>query len=373
MTACAVPLREVEVCAPVAESTSDEEGLFGLELGLEDLPLGRTVVAIQIVGNEAVSSATVRRSIETSIGDGFDETSVAADVRRLWRLEVFEDVHVRAVRSGEGVKLVYEVAERPVVSAVQVATGHDATSMIDDREAAPFRALPGAIFDPARIRRMEARAEHGLNRLGHLRPRVAVHATRTDAAVQLCVELQAGPRHRIESIEFDVADASEAALPAGTAVIDELRPLLGGDEVNVVGGIYRPDLMEEARARVLAALYERGRVSAFVGEPEVDVGDDVVTVRLPLTLGASYRIRRAEVVGAEPLDAVEALVGELFVRSEVMSALERVQARERSGGRAVVVTPETTLEVVQGEGLVDLRFVVDDPPDERESTEARTP
>ncbi len=85
-------------------------------------------------------------------------------------------------------------------------------------------------------------------------------------------------------------------------------------------------------------------------------------MRGALTWGAVYRIRDAEVVGAEPMDAVEALVGGIFVRSEVMSALERLQTRERNTrGDAVVVTPDTTLVVEDGEGLVDLRFVVAEP------------
>ena len=80
---------------------------------------GLIVREIKITGNVQVQEGTIRGAIRLREGDPYTDKAVQADVDRLWRLGLFEDIETALERVPRGARVVFRVIERPVVKAVR--------------------------------------------------------------------------------------------------------------------------------------------------------------------------------------------------------------------------------------------------------------
>ena len=85
------------------------------ETALVDLApfAGKSVAAIDVVGQETTRERVIRREIQTAVGEPLSLETVEADVVRLDNLSIFAEIRVEAASAGEGVRLVYHFKEMP--------------------------------------------------------------------------------------------------------------------------------------------------------------------------------------------------------------------------------------------------------------------
>ena len=74
---------------------------------------GRTVSAVELVGNEVTRDEVIRREIHARAGEPLDPEAVGQDIQRLDNLSIFAQVLVTAEPEGEGVRLTYRLKEMP--------------------------------------------------------------------------------------------------------------------------------------------------------------------------------------------------------------------------------------------------------------------
>lgn len=101
--------------------------LFVISLGLTNLsPMpaeaqekeGQLVTAIEVEGNEAVSSSTILSKIKTKVGKPFSQAVVSEDLKRLYSLGYFSDVRIELQDYQEGLKVTFYVVEKPVLDNI---------------------------------------------------------------------------------------------------------------------------------------------------------------------------------------------------------------------------------------------------------------
>lgn len=79
---------------------------------------GEKVVAIEIRGHNRIEPSTIRARLKTKEGDLFSSESVREDIRGIYQLGFFLDVRVESEAAEGGVKVIYEVTERPTVTEI---------------------------------------------------------------------------------------------------------------------------------------------------------------------------------------------------------------------------------------------------------------
>lgn len=341
--------------------------------------VGATVVKIELEGHRAVPERILQSAIATRVGEVFERAAVAADIRRLWRLEVLADVQVLMIPESDGVALTYRVAERPLIGDISV--------IVDGRARRPDNAdrhwrriwlMRGGVYEPWRLRRA---ADYALSRYrddGHLRARARVATgpefgpesdvggelgrgvrSAGSAPMSVCFAAELGPKYQLQDIAFTGNQKlSDQTLRA------ELQNAEG--KVNVRGGRYRPDWLVRDLVRVQALYYERGYLTAELGAPELELDDErsVARVVVKVEEGPQFRYGAIEIVGepAGPRSGYRKLFagrpGDVFVRSQVMAWIRELERRERTAGReSARVTPLT--EVHRERQVVDLRIQID--------------
>lgn len=340
--ACARPIMATASVRPSRGTVCDATELPRAPASPELVALpedGVRVERISVAGTVRVRAASVAAVIQQRTGAIFDRERVAADVLAIWALEVFDDVRVRWVPAGDGIELVYEVRERPVVGRV-IARGR-----------APHRielgVEAGRLYEPERIQRRAVELEQRLIDTGHRRARVAVTGRSRGDRVDLCVEVVPGPRVLIDRLEI----AGNSRLSS-----DAIRAELSTEEgrINAPGGVYRPDVLADDVLRISGAYYDLGMLDAHV-EPRVRETAHAIRVTIEIEEGPVYRIGKLELRGpgragsGRRRELLGLRSGEVFSRRRFLEGIARIEAHERG---EISIEPKTVLH--RERGLVDV-------------------
>jgi outer membrane protein insertion porin family len=78
------------------------------------------VIRIDIKGNRRVETDLIRINISSKVGEPLSAESVRRDIKNLYKLGFFEDVSAEVERTPEGLVLIYNVKEKPVVVDVRI-------------------------------------------------------------------------------------------------------------------------------------------------------------------------------------------------------------------------------------------------------------
>jgi outer membrane protein insertion porin family len=301
---------------------------------------GGVVSSVAVKGVEPHLAQTLQSVVTIHPGDRIDHDQVAENVRKLWALGMFSDLEVEVATTHLGAALTFVVKQQPKIDHVYLM-GPGA----DRLELRRLRWLVGAPYDPQRIGRMVDDTRRAYIQDGYLDAKII--ASRSVGSVGLCVDADPGPRVRIGSVHF----SGQHAIPERELV----AAIHGGDSgINHVGGIYDREALADDYVQLQYLLYEHGLVAATLRDPHTSRHGDRIDVEIPIDKGAVFRIGRLEVraLGGEHV-STGLTPGQVFVRSHVIAAIERI--RERVGGDAVVV-PVTRLD--NEHHTVDLVFEI---------------
>jgi outer membrane protein insertion porin family len=81
---------------------------------------GRTksVTAIEVKGNKAISTNTIVSKMKTRVGNPYSENVISEDLKRLYLLGFFSDIKIDTEDYKDGLKVVVSVVERPIIEKI---------------------------------------------------------------------------------------------------------------------------------------------------------------------------------------------------------------------------------------------------------------
>ena len=269
-----------------------------------------TIERVEVAGVDANLATNLRRELATKPGMTVIDAPIGDDIRRLWKLGVASDV---AVEQQAGTVL-FVVSPQPIIHTV-VRKGGDKLAQ------ARFRQLEATTYEPARVQRMTEALRESYVRDGRLDARVeARHRTHTPTAgsqanvVDVCVELDPGPRVTIGKVEF----------PGRKAVPEKaLLKAMRSKTINHVGGMYNEEAMQLDQLLIQVEYWDRGFADMHVGEPKLSRSGKHLVLSIPITEGPIYRL------GKITLDVPARLpikTGDTFSRSQIIKTLDAIRA-----------------------------------------------
>jgi len=143
-----------KAAAPAAEAAKPESA-SGPALTLDEVK-GRRVVGVDVKGLDRVSPGKAKAALRVKAGQVLELPNVVEDVQELWALGQFDDVRAEARLDGDGVRLVYVVSERPLISDIRIEGNMEASAL----DLLPAIALEkGAVLSWDAIRKSRAAVE----------------------------------------------------------------------------------------------------------------------------------------------------------------------------------------------------------------------
>lgn len=261
------------------------------------------VESIEFVGLRRVSKGELIQRIKSKVGEEFSSEIMSEDLERLYSLDRFgsSDLTVPPVKAKAlrgkvgGVRIVFTLVERPVITRVKV-TGAKAFKTSELQTA--VKSEVGQIFDDYRAEQDVLRLKELLLEKGFLYSSVSYKNTATKAGdVRLAFETSAGPQVTIEELNytgvffFDDPDLFEDL----QGFKSKPRSYFGfGEE----GYFSRANLMNDLS--IIARFYRsRGFLDATVALDKLDFNDDrdEVSIHVKVNEGPRYSVRKVVIQG----------------------------------------------------------------------------
>ena len=319
-----------------ARERAKEKGVL-----LSDNPQPQTISEVRIQGARKVEADAVLVQIQSRIDRKPDRKTLQGDVRRLWAMDIFQDVQVIA-RSGanDSIILVFQLTEKPSIDEVLYEGNRD-ISKDDIAEVVDLK--PFQVLDVARIKANVSKIQKLYIDKGYflaqvsydIRPSTGTADQKTDkglldfltgdeadrqevmrgmkapdddgAAAARPEKQEAG---QFVDVVFTVTEAAKVKVEKITFVgndsisADELAPVLRTRENHPLGiitewGTYKVEGSEIDVLAVEAVYQDKGFINVKVGKPHVELSADKtrLTLTIPITEGTQYRLRTLDVAG----------------------------------------------------------------------------
>jgi outer membrane protein insertion porin family len=160
---------------------------------------GRVVEEVRVLGNAQVSTAIIRNSIRTKVGDRLDPATVEEDYQRIYGLRKFSDVQARVEPTATGVNVVFVVTEQRQVKGISFQgnrkIGTPALLGVVDVRV-------GEAIDPFRVALARGAIEEQYRNRNYPFARVTVDQAALAERGEVVFRIVEGPNVRIRNINF---------------------------------------------------------------------------------------------------------------------------------------------------------------------------
>ncbi|MBI3321192.1 MAG: outer membrane protein assembly factor BamA [Candidatus Omnitrophica bacterium] len=253
---------------------------------------GMRVVAVGVSGTKTIAKETILAKVQTKPGGLYQDAVVSEDIRRLFALGYFTDVHVDVDTSSEpeGVAVVFVVKEKPAVESIHVEGNR---FLQPSRVLELFGMKHGELYDPRRLRQGVdlVKAEYARKGFSQCEITSRVQADEAANTATLSLLIDEGPRMRI----------TQVLVEGNQAFSDRrVRSLL---KTKARGwfrsGVYEEQVLEEDLERIRAFYRRQGYQDIDVSEATYrDPAGRGLYVHLTLREGLQHRIGAVKLEGA---------------------------------------------------------------------------
>jgi len=328
----------------------DEELLEGMlafpEVAAE--VFGQPISEIRFRGNRRVESEAMMLELDSSHGELVATQKLAKDLRRVWALGYFEDVHVEGELTAAGVILTYVVKERPSVRKI-IVEGNDKVKLDDINEVLDLEK--NEVLDPGKVRANVEKIKAIYTEKGFFLAEVDFAIRPVEDArgeVDIVILVSEAAEVIVRSVDF----VGNKALTG-----QDLRKVMGtrvGGYLSLItkraGGVYNRDMFAQDYAVLRSYYADQGYLDADLVDHEVALSADrrFVHITIPVKEGPQYFIGSLgakELVGREetPLFDDEVLmesiapvlkVGDVASVTKVHTIRESIERRYKDAGYA---------------------------------------
>ena len=314
------------------------------------------VASVEIRGNRRISDHRIEQELRTRPDRFYDRNTVLSDIHRLTEMNVFENVTFEVIPVESGMKVVFLVTERPVITKV-IYHGNQG---INERELGGRAGLtandPLSVFsiESARRRLVDYYHEEGFNQ-------ATVESTVGNPNPgDVVFRINEGPKERIRKMQI-----------LGSSIVTEARLKKIVLSRGPFGGFFpyannKADLSKiDKDVDVLAAYYHNlGFLTATVGRRlEYDRSGKWLTVTFVVNEGPRFRVNEVQIIGNEFIqedslrNRLELLPGDMYdgtlLRRDVG---ELTYGYGELGFIYAEVTPQTVMR--DEENIVDLVYKI---------------
>jgi len=92
----------------------------------------KNVTAMEVIGNKAISTNVIISKMKTRIGSAYQENIISDDLKRLYLLGFFSDIKIDTQDYKDGLKVIINVVERPIIEKISFS-GISRITMKDDK------------------------------------------------------------------------------------------------------------------------------------------------------------------------------------------------------------------------------------------------
>src|SRR5262245_25399581 len=313
---------------------------------------------VQVRGNQRIESAAILARVTEKPGDPVNAAHTAGGLRAVCALGFFRDVQVYEEQGSEGVLLVFQVQENPVIRQVTISGNeHIDSEKIKDN----LTLTTGATLDYPLLFENRQRIEGLFRAEGYYLAKVRSEVDPLPGdAVAVHFEVDEGKKLKLRRIEFVGNERkTDAELSEGLKTQTWHWYSWATSWLDKSGTYSEPVFMQDLDT-VNKKYLDDGYVRVDVGAPEVKPEADGLVVQVPVREGDQYHLGTAQLTGDDTVDfaklheQLKLADGAVFSRAKLNADLETIQSHYTDRGFFMAqVQPRTQVDEAQKQVDVD--------------------
>jgi len=296
-----------------------------------ELEARRSVVQqILVAGNRRIEADAIKAVIGTKVGEPLASTRLAEDVRRIYGLGFFHDVRVEVgAEASGGAVVTYVVDENPVIRQVSI-TGNEEIASDDIKDKLTITV--GSTVDYPLLLENSTRIEQQYQAKGYYLAKVKyVLEPMGEGAVGVNFDVTEGKKLRLRAIDFS---GNEALSDSQLEKVMQTKPWGLTSYVSQLwdsSGLYSEPIFYQDLDKIQRLYMDDGFIRVAIGDPQVDVNEDGIVVKVDVTEGPQFLVGTVDILGDETMDRgqlfalVELEPGEVFSRSTLSGDVDRLR------------------------------------------------
>lgn len=303
----------------------------------------RTVKSIAIKGLKGVSEQIVRSQLEVQVGQPYNPSAVARDIRRLHSLGHFDTIKVDATPEADGIGLTYIVEEKRIIDSIKII-GNDKIRASKIRGVLSWKegdSFAADAYDEERKAILKLYEEKGFANTS-----VDINVEEVGPSrVRVTYSISEAKKARIRSIAFEGNQALSA---------HKLRKTMKTKRAHwFLGGKYKEDKFETDLKSIIEAYGNLGRLEAAIANTNIAYSNNgkKMDITIAISEGPEYKVETVQTANNQVFDDDEIMnivkvhAGDVHNKGQVAKDAELVtKGYQDSGYVNAEVTPQVTLD-----------------------------
>ena len=222
------------------------------------------VTLIEVQGNRRIETATVLAKIKTKEGDIFSPSQIRDDIKVLYQLGHFEDVQVKTEGFENGLKIIFQIREKPLIRDISYEGNEELTT---EKIKEAVTLLPRTAFNAQLLQENAEKIRLKYQDSGYYEAVI----------VPVVTELRGGDRNVVFYIEEGNKVTLQKVIISGNKAIssDEIKNALKTQEhwfFSFLGrsGTLRMDELNEDVDTIRNLYFNKGYIQVQVDEPIIE-------------------------------------------------------------------------------------------------------
>lgn len=319
-----------------------------------------TVAEVVVSGNRRTETSLIDLNIETKKGDEYSPQTVKEDLKRIYKLDFFQQVLVDVKPVGGGLRVEFIVEENPVLADLKLS-GNDKLKEDDIKEAVAFRE--GRIVSLRKITEGREIILALASEKGLVGTEVEYEIEpRGDGVVDVVYRIDEGERKYIKEVEL-IGNSKVETKKIRKNMYSKPKYLLS---FITKRGLFKIEEIKRDSDRIKAVYIDNGYLDVKVSEPGIRYNEekDGYVVSFSIEEGAQYKVSRITFSGElagdqdEIRPKLELLPDSVFSSFVLQDDIGKVTDFYGDKGYAFAnVTPDVRLD--KGNNLVSVDYSIE--------------
>jgi len=252
-----------------------------------------TISRVRIVGNQRVEEDAIRIHLTAQAGQPLNDAVVDQDVKAVYRMGFFTDVHASVERQGDQAILTYHVKERPLITDVRTE-GMSEIKPTADEVVGAIKLHSGVIEDPQLVQSSIQALRSVYQSKGYLDADITFRTVPGANNTAVCVfHVSEGPLVEVSAIKF---------VGNKTFSDSRLRGLMETRKHNILSRFFNTGTLDRAKLqndvdRMTAFYYNHGYLQVHIGDPAISRHGNSIIVTVTIDEGSVFTVGKVGVGG----------------------------------------------------------------------------
>ncbi len=284
------------------------------------------IIRIDIEGNRRIETDLIRINISAKVGEPLSQETVSNDIKKIYKLGFFDDVSAEVEKTPEGVILIYNVKEKPVVVDLRIKGNKKIKT---DEILKVIEVKEGRIIELEKAKMSAAAIKKLYLDKGYVAAEVNYDIEpKTEGTVGVTFDIKEGKKAFIKEVTIVGNKAIKTRKIKG---VMQTKPKWFLTFITE-RGIYRQEELDRDSERIRALYLDNGYIDVKVTKPEVEYSEKkegfVVTYRIEE--GNQYQVKDIKVEGDlvasedELMKILTLQIGKPFSRAAIAEDISRL-------------------------------------------------